>query len=335
MKKKYLLQQLAVVTFMVCIASILTACSHRSSGDNTQVEKTISMVPSSPSVTLTPTSMTISVTASPSAIPTQTATSSPLPTMTLTPTPTPELTRTPLPTLLPEAAEKLVKDLLVNNGGCILPCWWGIMPGVTVWNDANQFLATFTTVEGPVNFTINGIRELGYQVSYQLNTQVSDIGFGISDGVVDDIAMDSESTIWGHTLPQLLENNGQPEEVYLYLMPDSPDGSWFFLLINYPEQGILARYTGQATRWAEFGSGGEVVPIKYSICPIGIGPELWLRPPGTPIQIKGNPALGGTDFTRYLKALPDVTKMSLEEFYSTFRGADATTCFDTPADAWP
>ena len=118
-------------------------------------------------------------------------------------------------------------------------------------------------------------------------------------------------------------------------MPASPDGPWFFLVMNYQEQGILARYTGHATTYAEFGSGGEVVPVRYSVCPVGIGPELWLVSPETPMKIRGNPALGGADFTRHLKTLEDVTEMSLEDFYSTFRVADNTTCFDTPADAWP
>jgi hypothetical protein len=33
--------------------------------------------------------------------------------------------------------------LLQTNNGCRFPCWWGIEPGTTSWQDANNFLSQF------------------------------------------------------------------------------------------------------------------------------------------------------------------------------------------------
>ncbi len=38
----------------------------------------------------------------------------------------------PSVTTLPTGeAQKMVQELLENNAGCRLPCWWGIVPGKT------------------------------------------------------------------------------------------------------------------------------------------------------------------------------------------------------------
>src|SRR5688572_13990138 len=44
------------------------------------------------------------------------------------------------PTMTTDEAKRLVRDLLENNAGCKLPCWWGITPGKTTWSEARQIL---------------------------------------------------------------------------------------------------------------------------------------------------------------------------------------------------
>jgi hypothetical protein len=95
-----------------------------------------------PNTTITPLpptstpALTTNWTQMPTPAPTRTATATLLPTFTPTPTPTATYTPrptvtpslTPLPTLDPDAAATLVLELLDNNGGCSLPCWWGATP---------------------------------------------------------------------------------------------------------------------------------------------------------------------------------------------------------------
>jgi hypothetical protein len=60
---------------------------------------------------------------------------------TSTPTQEPTLTFTPLPTL----DQRGIQGLIDDNGGCQLPCWWGIEPGKTTKQQARSFLEQITT----------------------------------------------------------------------------------------------------------------------------------------------------------------------------------------------
>lgn len=91
----------------------------------------------------------------PAPSPTPTATLRPATTAThaaiITPSPTatPDfpllLTLTPLPTLSSEEAQAMIQGLLDNNGNCEFPCWWGLTPGQTLFEDAIGFIAPIST----------------------------------------------------------------------------------------------------------------------------------------------------------------------------------------------
>lgn len=48
---------------------------------------------------------------------------------------------TEIPTLPFNEAREQSTELLQNNNNCKLPCWWGITPGQTTWQDAFLILA--------------------------------------------------------------------------------------------------------------------------------------------------------------------------------------------------
>ena len=58
----------------------------------------------------------------------KTATATQRPTWTLSPTPILWVDWTPLPDLTIDEARENLRNLLETNGGCDLPCWWGITP---------------------------------------------------------------------------------------------------------------------------------------------------------------------------------------------------------------
>ncbi len=64
-------------------------------------------------------------------------------------------TDTPVSTFSPTEASARLQDLLKTNAGCRLPCWWGITPGKTTWDEAEEYLKTFTTLS-----TAQGSNEL-------------------------------------------------------------------------------------------------------------------------------------------------------------------------------
>jgi hypothetical protein len=69
------------------------------------------------------------------------ATATPLPAATVTPTTVPATaTSSPSPTLSPDEALATVTTLYETNNDCLLPCWWGFTPGISVWTDVKAAL---------------------------------------------------------------------------------------------------------------------------------------------------------------------------------------------------
>jgi hypothetical protein len=335
MNKQTIFRDSALVILIMILTSIFGGCK-TSSAIQTQVTITPSMQSTQIIASQTKISATntpeITISPKSSISPTE----SPYPTSTLTPTLIPSMTALPiLPTLSPSEAEALIKDLLVNNAGCKLSCWWGIVPGKTAWNVADQFLSTFSTIEGPAIQPRGSITYEAYSAHFNISAENYIISLINANDIVDNIGLSPDVTIFGHQLNSLLTNNGQPEEVWVAPMPDTPGGSWYYLVISYPAQGIMARYGGSATPSITLNSNGEAIINSLQICPIGVGPELWLVPPNTLKGVKGNSALGGTAFTDLLIPIQQATGMSVEEFYKTFRTGDNSTCFDTPSESWP
>ncbi len=79
-------------------------------------------------------------------------------------TPLPTRTSTPSPTLSPSEVQAYILDLLQKNAGCRLPCWWGIVPGQTAWQEAESFLAPLSSEIGEFS--------LGEQVRYTVYIEV-------------------------------------------------------------------------------------------------------------------------------------------------------------------
>ncbi len=69
------------------------------------------------------------------------------PTPSYSPVPTYTATSTFVPTTIPTPPGDISQDKLIyldeTNGGCALPCLWGIEPGKTRWIDADPFLRSF------------------------------------------------------------------------------------------------------------------------------------------------------------------------------------------------
>ena len=72
-----------------------------------------------------------------------------LPTITLAPTVSP--TRTLLPYLSAEHADKVFQQWLSGTSDCLFPCWAGLVPGKTTWEDAVYNLKPVFHIDFPVN----------------------------------------------------------------------------------------------------------------------------------------------------------------------------------------
>jgi hypothetical protein len=103
------------------------------------------------------------------------------PTITLTPSlwsPTSTVTASiqvspanPRPTLTADEAKVLVFDRLENNGGCQLPCLWGLTPGGTDLTFLDDFMSQFSDLVSPnVYVNTDDFGKLGgFSLSYREN----------------------------------------------------------------------------------------------------------------------------------------------------------------------
>jgi hypothetical protein len=286
------------------------------------------------------------------------------PTATLTPIPisTPFLSPTPtvIPTLPVEDARKKWWDLLATNGGCQLPCLWGITPGMSTYQEAQNILTPLSSmaeVYFDSSYPGGGISPLYAEGEFNFNTPVSYLYE--DNGVISHIAFEafeeevikdprdlsgeswlSRRPIYGlptfikrveyYSLSQLLSEQGIPTSVMIASSGPSINrgGSIDFdITILYPNQGIWAEYT-TLTNESDVGS-----VIKS--CPVNAHIKMELYPPGNPDSFYA--LLDKTDWgitKNSYKPLEEATSMSMEKFYKTFRNP-TNKCIETPTKIWP
>jgi hypothetical protein len=275
------------------------------------------------SITATKTTPEIQNTITPSL--TKTATLIP-PTITPTPSKTATLippTLTPIPTLPPDQAQAMVFDLLMNNAGCELPCYWGITPGKTSSQEAHNFLASIAEgLEQRVMVqTANDGSEQSVTVIVIRNTirgydtPISSVYRVIND-VIETIVAFEAGTELGYQLHQVLGRYGVPDEVLLLLSDVSPAGTpWFSMWIIYEERGTTLYYSGAA----------HLKGDALQVCPSGIGPIISLIKPGslTLQQMKREINDG-----RLYPSINDLPGKNIEMFYETLKEPDSCISFD-------
>lgn len=270
-------------------------------------------------------SATLTTTVTPSPLPTETTEPTLTPSLTQTatrhPSPTPSMT--PLPTFSPTDAQAVIIDLLENNAGCLLPCWWGVTPGQTQWADIVPFLTALTprimkvsSIHGVdvygVEFYIPEIPnpDFAYLALYYVNP---------NNGIIDKIKIGLMKQYY--ILPSLLNSYGQPSEVLISTYQTNVGGPLpFRTVVVYQEQGFAATYETVAVR-----SGNNLVGCPQQTDHVGLllsSPQLGINSEDTRTEQNYYP-------------LEEVTNSSLQNFYETYKDIDNTSCLETPMNLWP
>jgi hypothetical protein len=242
-------------------------------------------------------------------------------------------TWTPLPTLPAEEALKMVHELFTTNAGCRLPCWWGITPGVTTWEEARQFFAAFTTdiiQRDSVQITEKGITyvETGFGVRFAVEGVPSGgaVSLGVINSEISTIHLGKLPIQYTIPLHQFLEEYGPPTQIFMRTFANAPDLPLpFILILFYENQGIMAIYDYEAER---------VGDLLHS-CPMPVGTILWLW--SQEIEMDDEDIefrVLGPDPSKPLRLLEEVTDYTTDSFYQTFKETDIETCIDTPVEHW-
>lgn len=231
------------------------------------------------------------------------------------------VTWTPLPTLSPDELETVVAELIANPMNCIVPCWWGAIPGVTNLNEIRHTLS-------PYNFKIDEyadgeltVLRLGIGYVEEQNDFEIRIGYEFSNSLLTAISA------YAPPISEFLVKYGQPEEVWLSAMNDPrqwPPLLWFTII--YLQEGVGVGYVvdGDIQNDMLIGCLGDEDTERLR--------RLRLLEPDTANDFKD--FLGTFDEERRYLPLEEATVLTMEDFMQRIVDPTRPQCIETPTELW-
>jgi hypothetical protein len=233
-----------------------------------------------------------------------------------------------MPKLPLEEAEDVLLSLYQNNGGCELPCWWGITPGETSWQEVNSLLSPLGNY---------GTWRLGrgalYYFQFVTPESMWDFGIGyiepditVIEGIVEDINISSRWVMpsFDYSLSGILATLGYPTEIWLYAEAESIGYLHFDLVLFYKDTGVTVLSGGKHEREND----------TLIICPQNFeepSPALHLW---SPDKYKTGLESDHKFISDRLRLLEDVSDLSPEDFYEIYIDPSSRACFETPSRFW-
>lgn len=239
------------------------------------------------------------------------------------------------PTLTADRERAFVIEMLETNGGCELPCWWGITPGETGWQivknlfdsvgkRTNDVLYPDGTVgHGSRNFEVSYDGYRDYYLMHAFYERAGIIQSIQVEGALYGNASEHFAQDWHRYSPdQMLNRHGKPSQVYIQLVPPIERDAlvYYQLWLVYDHFGFYVVYTGPAI---------YELPIMRVCLRFEEVTNIALR-----LQ---SPWPGGSvlESPELLRTLEEATGMSVEMFYETFRNPEGDMCLESPANIWP
>jgi hypothetical protein len=221
----------------------------------------------------------------------------------------------------------MVIELLKNNAGCKLPCWWGIKPGLTSWQETRQFLERFTLLID-VQSKADDIEIAYFRIPFPKEAGSIDHIYTIRDEVIDTITVYNSDYAPPFYIEEFLANYGQPAEIMVRTFAEEENnGRPFLFELFYPDKGIMMIY-----------SGGNLVDTgdKIRNCLTGLdSPFIILWSPDQEMtyqEVIGN--FVNADLPPPLP-LSEATGKSVELFYKEFIETKKLPCIETSKELWP
>ncbi|MFH2103008.1 MAG: hypothetical protein ABIJ39_06585 [Chloroflexota bacterium] len=246
-------------------------------------------------------------------------------------------TSTAMPTFLPPlpvgTPEEVVLELLRSNHGCQLPCWWGIMPGVTTYPQVTALLEPLA--KRPLYITgspqNHGFLEAEFtlQEIYSSLTEVR-LTIAFTDGIVRSIEVHGFEIPDLYDVGRIMDQFGPPEEILIStVQTDLNLPLPFILYLFYPDLGMFLSYSAGGY------SNGQTIRACFD--PLGsVGQGLNLWSPGVTETMADVLEMWEREFDfSVFHPLEDATGMTVEAFYEMYRHPAADPCINTPAEIWP
>ena len=292
--------------------------------------------PTAPSVSTMEKSPTKTLVVSPTSTPTlaPTLTLTLAPTSTYTPTHLP--TWTALPTLEAEKGLQTYYTWLAGNDNCRLPCWAGITPGQTEWQEAKQILQTLagmTELEVRLDrpCTFGSCNYITWAFPFDLNN-LGDVYSRVEDNKIQSMRFqvtDFTETylIKSLNLQRVLTLYGKPSILLFSTEPDLPGDLFLELILAYPDNQFVLRYSKHAKL-----SNNDVVSC-------GQDSVIELNILDNREQLLSVEAIANASDTKHLhvdvwhKSVEEAAGMTIDKFYETYKKANAP-CITTPIKVW-
>lgn len=257
-----------------------------------------------------------------------------------TPTEISASTPPPPPTLIPEDAYTALSESIPGDANCVLPCWLGIIPGQTGFNDAGNILFQFNAI-AISEFSSRWKYIKVIYPTYYMTTLV----YPTNDDRVDHILIDTSigpdanervryddpwfrQTWQRYFLPELFRGHGAPEKIFLdtTLVAADPSSSYPYVLwVVYTQQGFLIRYEGDNLK---FGDKIRICPLQSKITIKSWNPEM----SSYEKYIEGDMAM---ETSLGPQPIESVTDFEIETFFEMFKESEFDTCFETRESIWP
>ena len=269
----------------------------------------------------------------------------------VTPSPTDQPTQTPtlipIPTLSERDALETFVNLIKNDRGCNLPCWLGVTPGQTRFEEVENAFSRFSAIASTkfssqsafIRVFFPNFKTATHDTATEINPAedgkvyrilVYAVAYQNINGPANYTNPEFQSLWQRYFMPEVFARHGVPEKIFLdttLIAADTATAYPFVLWIVYPEQGFLIRYAGNNSKIGE----------NIRICPMQsrIEIKIWdVEKSGYEEFIKDDRALG-ISTSLGPRPIESVTDYELESFYETFKGGEIDTCFETPASIWP
>lgn len=240
----------------------------------------------------------------------------------MAPSQAPTQSWTPHPTLSSDEKKQVIQELLVTNGDCWLPCWWGLTPGKTTWGEAWAILSPLMA-----DLFISPLKG-HFTFYFWAPIDLQPDGKNVAYLIVRDNKVESIQVVIKSTLQEFLTTNGPPDQIRLFTdgTPGTDPSGFFILALYYPEKGILAYYEGDEQY-------GDIMDICTSrITTLGTGVLLWS--PESEISFDQALELSFVgELIEYFYTLEDYSAMTASDFYETYvkpENADICLRVDNP-----
>jgi len=309
--KRHVLGRLLFIYLVIVFIPILIGCSGNVAKGETQIPTSIPAIETIPN-DISTTDIRATLTQPPADNLTPIATTIPF---------------QPISTPSAKEGAEITLNLLRTNNGCDLPCWWGVIPNQTSWDDAKNFLKPFSTIyerQPPSEWFV-------YDVHSPLPIEFSDVSavrtvYATQQGIVKEIEtgyFDEQA----YHLSSFLLKYGLPGQVFVstyssdYGLPSNKVP--LSVDLYYPERGINALY----------GTYASVEGEKIIGC-FSKSPSLFLWSPSE--HHRSIDYILGWDKNRIpYEGIKHATGIDVQEFHEVVAKLENEPCLETPTNLWP